>query len=292
MGLGQGLLGQIGVVRPPGGPTLRRDGARDRAAEVGGMRPIPPGPRARPGRRRWSARPARISGRVRRSRRGPRQSNDCTMILSAAPCASATATTASAIAAPSTARSGCQGNVFSSMLKRRQRIDAQHIAQRRNRGAVMRHLVRMRRRHRRCRGGCARRRSRPVPLRAASGSPAPGAASQAPFLVRVMSGLSRGSCVTTTTSSAVTATSSSSASTPIASAPAKPASVFSGNRPRAPRWPCKSIVCIMPPRRSPPCACVKMPPMLQHERAMSGCWACLAAWARWRARSSWCGSRS
>ena len=243
MGLGKGLLGQVVVVGTPGRPTLRRDGARDRAAEVRGMRAVPPDPRARQECWRWSARPGRMSGSraAEPARPTPVERLHDDPVGGALPHRRPRAT-ASAIAAPSTARQGCQGNVFSSMLKRTSRIDAQHFGQRRDRGAVMRHLVRMEAPHRRCPGECARHRSRPVPPRAASGSRHPARRARRRLLVRVMSGLSRGSCVTTTTSSAVIATSSSSASTPIASAPANPTSVFSGNRPLAPRWPCRSIL--------------------------------------------------
>src|SRR5262249_10152029 len=44
----------------------------------------------------------------------------------------------------------------------------------------------------------------------------------------------------TTTPSRVIAQSSSNAETPMPSACAKPGNVFSGERPRAPRWPCSS----------------------------------------------------
>ena len=72
----------------------------------------------------------------------------------------------------------------------------------------------------------------------------PGLASHVPPRVRVVSGLRSGSWWTTTTPSAVSRTSNSIASTPIAQAPAMPARVFSGNRPRAPRWP---MICTQPP---------------------------------------------
>src|SRR5262249_39546641 len=57
---------------------------------------------------------------------------------------------------------------------------------------------------------------------------------------RVWSGLRRLSWLTTRISSLVMARSSSSVVTPIDNAMVKAASVFSGAKPRAPRWPCRS----------------------------------------------------
>jgi hypothetical protein len=63
----------------------------------------------------------------------------------------------------------------------------------------------------------------------------PGSARNCPVSSRVWSGLSARSWLTTTTPSFVTPQSSSSVVTPISSAWAKPASVFSGRSARAPR---------------------------------------------------------
>src|SRR5689334_18047449 len=71
----------------------------------------------------------------------------------------------------------------------------------------------------------------------------PRARSQRPCASRVIAGGSSGSCEITTTPSAVMAASISSVSTPISSARRKAASVFSGSRPRVPRWPCRSKAC-------------------------------------------------
>src|SRR5262245_12424893 len=57
---------------------------------------------------------------------------------------------------------------------------------------------------------------------------------------RVWAGLRRLSWLTTRTPSLVIARSSSSVLTPIDNAVANAGSVFSGARPRAPRWPCRS----------------------------------------------------
>src|SRR4051812_48058791 len=65
-------------------------------------------------------------------------------------------------------------------------------------------------------------------------------ASHWPSGPRTRSGLRNGSWLTTTTSSLVTARSSSSVVTPSATAWRKAASVFSGARPRPPRWACRS----------------------------------------------------
>ena len=195
------LLGQIGIVRAPGRarPPPPRHAARSRRSPTDAGRPTMsarlPGcaelvsqDRSDVGSRAaqvaWSTPVERLHDDPARWR----------------PAASATATTASAIAAPSTARPGCQGNVFSSMLKFAPRIDAQCIRQRRDRGAIVRLLVRIQRCIGDCPGECVRHRSRAGPLPAASGSLGQPGRSQVPSPVRVMSGLSRGSCVTTTTS--------------------------------------------------------------------------------------------
>ncbi len=86
---------------------------------------------------------------------------------------------------------------------------------------------------------------RPTSYRASSASVSvliagPLAASHAPPGPRVRSGLSDGSCDSTSTPSLVTARSVSIVVTPIASARWNAAIVFSGARPRAPRCPCRS----------------------------------------------------
>src|SRR6266542_236663 len=74
----------------------------------------------------------------------------------------------------------------------------------------------------------------------------PGSRSQRPSRSRTSAGLRYGSCEITTTSSRVTATSVSIVDTPSSIALRKAASVFSGARPRAPRWPCTSNAAASP----------------------------------------------
>src|SRR5690606_15110313 len=78
----------------------------------------------------------------------------------------------------------------------------------------------------------------------------PGAVRKAPSGPRVMSGLSLGSCETTSTPSLVMPMSSSSVATPVRRAFSKAGSVFSGERPRAPRWPCRSKAAALAPART------------------------------------------
>src|SRR5262249_43834306 len=68
----------------------------------------------------------------------------------------------------------------------------------------------------------------------------PSASRNFPSAARVWSGLRRRSWLTTRIPSLVMARSSSSVVTPIDNAMVKAGSVFSGARPRAPRWPCRS----------------------------------------------------
>ncbi len=68
----------------------------------------------------------------------------------------------------------------------------------------------------------------------------PGPSSHLPSGPRVVSGFSRRSWWTTTTSSFVIAMSHSIVSTPSSRAFFQPGTVFSGASPRAPRWPCRS----------------------------------------------------
>ena len=169
MGLGQGLLGQIVVlgpqVRPPSAATARGT----EPPKSAGMRAVPPSARP-PGAQRWSARPASISGRVRRSRRGPRQSNDCTMIRSAGARRIGHRDHGVGHRGAIHGRPGCQGKCLQFDVEAHQRVDAQHIGQRRDAGAVMRHLLRIERRIGAARADAPDIVARPVPPRAASGS--------------------------------------------------------------------------------------------------------------------------
>ena len=95
-------------------------------------------------------------------------------------------------------------------------------------------------RRRRCRASGVRRRSACSSASVSERIAGPRASRNLPSGPRVWSGLRRLSWLTTRTPSLVMARSSSSVVTPIDSAAAKAASVFSGASPRAPRWPCRS----------------------------------------------------
>ena len=238
------LLGQVAHARAPRSarPPPPRRAAPSRRSPPDPDRPTksaqPSGGRTgQPGQ-------ADIRPRCGASWRGPRQSNDCTMIRPRPLQRRRPRPPLRPSRRHPSARPGCSGNVFSSMLKRHQRID--RAAPRPASGCARRRAAPGpdTRPHRRCPGGSARHRSQPVPPRGASGSaaparramrrPGPGDVGVEPRVVRDHHDvIGRHAHVEFERIHADRQRSGEAGQRVL------------GNRPRAPRWPCSSILRII-----------------------------------------------